>query len=185
MTSYYPPCPELDVAEWINTPEPVRLAALRGRVVLLHAFQMLCPGCITHGLPQAVRVSQAFAPGDVAVIGLHTVFEHHAVMTPAALRAFAGEFRYRFPIGIDRPRPGESIPATMHALQLGGTPSAVLLDREGRVRLHHLGQIEDLALGACIGRLLAETPPAGAHHGTPAGDNADEKDCGPSGCRIG
>jgi peroxiredoxin len=158
MADIYPTCPELDVVEWINTPQPISLSGLRGRVVLLHAFQMLCPGCITHGLPQIVRVSQAFHAADVVVIGLHTVFEHHHVMTPAALRAFVSEFRFRFPIGIDRPRQNQSIPSTMHALQLRGTPSAVLLDREGRVRLHHLGQIEDLTLGARIGQLVAERP---------------------------
>lgn len=155
-TPIYPLCPELDVTEWLNTPRPVTIAGLRGRVVLLHAFQMLCPGCVTEALPQAVRVSQAFSAHEVAVIGLHTVFEHHDVMSAAALRAFVSEFRFRFPIGIDRPRPGEGIPATMHALQLRGTPTAVVLDRVGRVRLHHLGPIDDMVLGATLGRLLGE-----------------------------
>jgi hypothetical protein len=27
-------------------------SALRGRPVLLHALQMLCPGCVAHGTPQ-------------------------------------------------------------------------------------------------------------------------------------
>jgi hypothetical protein len=27
-------------------------SGLRGRPVLLHAFQMLCPGCVAHGTPQ-------------------------------------------------------------------------------------------------------------------------------------
>ena len=38
--------PELSVAEWVNTDKPLTLAGLRGRPVLLHAFQMLCPGCV-------------------------------------------------------------------------------------------------------------------------------------------
>ena len=37
------PAPELAVSEWFNTPVPLTLEALRGRVVLLHAFQLLCP----------------------------------------------------------------------------------------------------------------------------------------------
>lgn len=45
--------PELDVIQWFNTEEPPTLAGLRGRVVVLHAFQMLCPGCVRSGLPQA------------------------------------------------------------------------------------------------------------------------------------
>jgi hypothetical protein len=34
--------PEWRVAQWFNTPQPLRLADLRGQVVLMHAFQMLC-----------------------------------------------------------------------------------------------------------------------------------------------
>jgi hypothetical protein len=47
--------PELAVSRWFNTSTPLSLTALRGRVVLLHAFQMLCPGCVAHGTPQAER----------------------------------------------------------------------------------------------------------------------------------
>lgn len=148
--------PPLLVDEWLNADGPIELAALRGKVVLLHAFQMLCPGCLSHGLPQAERVHRLFRGKDVAVIGLHTVFEHHDVMNPAALRAFNHEYRWSFPIGIDRPAASGAIPMTMQAYGLRGTPSLVLLDRRGRVRLQHFGSIDDLTLGAAIGGLLAE-----------------------------
>ena len=46
--------PELQVAQWFNTDAPVTLAGLRGKVVLVDAFQMLCPGCVTHTIPQAI-----------------------------------------------------------------------------------------------------------------------------------
>ncbi|AOB27138.1 redoxin domain-containing protein [Bordetella bronchiseptica] len=155
--------PPLQVDAWLNTPEPLELARLRGQVVVLHAFQMLCPGCLAHGLPQAERLHRLFRDDGVAVIGLHTVFEHHAVMGPEALRVFNHEYRWSFPIGIDRPDPDGDMPLTMRAYRLGGTPSLVLLDRRGRIRLHHLGRLDDLALGAAIGRLLAEDAgPAGA-----------------------
>jgi len=148
--------PPLQVDEWLNTPEPIELAGLRGKVVLLYAFQMLCPGCLSHGLPQAQRVHRMFRDDDVAVIGLHTVFEHHEVMGPAALRIFTQEYRWSFPIGIDRPSAEGGMPTTMREYAFGGTPSQVLLDRRGHIRLHHLGSIDDLALGAAIGRLLEE-----------------------------
>lgn len=51
--------------------------------MLLHTFQMLCPGCVAYGIPQAGRVHEALP--DVAVVGLHTVFEHHEAMHPPAL----------------------------------------------------------------------------------------------------
>jgi len=32
--------PELQTVGWLNTPQPITLASLRGKVVLMHAFQM-------------------------------------------------------------------------------------------------------------------------------------------------
>jgi hypothetical protein len=78
------PAPEFEADEWLNSPGPVSLASLRGKVVLLPAFQMLCPGCVLHGLPQTQRVHAAIRRDDFAVLGLHTVFEHHQAMTPVS-----------------------------------------------------------------------------------------------------
>lgn len=152
--------PEWQATEWLNTAEPLSLAALRGKVVLLHAFQMLCPGCVSHALPQAERTRQAFPDSDFAVVGLHTVFEHHDVMGAQALRAFVQEYRWRFPIGIDLASPDDPVPRTMRAWGLRGTPTHIVLDRQGFVRLNHFGRIDDLALGGLIGRLLADPRPA-------------------------
>lgn len=51
-----PMAPEWQVDVWLNTRAPLELSQLRGRVVLLHAFQMLCPSCVSHAVPQAERV---------------------------------------------------------------------------------------------------------------------------------
>jgi|CXWL01.1.fsa_nt_gi peroxiredoxin len=146
------------VSHWFNTPAPIELEDLRGRVVLVHAFQMLCPACVAHGLPQARRVHEAFRSEDVTVIGLHTVFEHHEVMGPKALQAFIHEYQLPFAIGIDQAAEAGPLPLTMAQWGLGGTPSVVLFDRQGRARLHHFGVADDLMLGAAIGQLLAEGP---------------------------
>ena len=157
MNSTHPLAPEFEVSEWLNTAAPLSLAGLRGRVVVLHTFQMLCPGCVSHGLPQAKRIREAFAEQDVAVIGLHTVFEHHDVMDADALRVFVKEYRLEFPIGIDKPANNGAIPLTMQTYALRGTPSLVLIDRWGRLRMSHFGQIDDLRAGAMIGRLINES----------------------------
>lgn len=149
--------PEWSVSEWFNTPEPITLASLRGRVVVLHAFQMLCPGCVLHGVPQTSRLFQFFDPKDVAVIGLHSVFENHAAMKPEALKVFMHEFRMKFPVGVDTAGIANRIPVTMQRYQLRGTPSLLLIDRAGRLRSHKMGQVEDLAVGAAIQQLIDET----------------------------
>ncbi len=154
--------PELAVSHWFNTPEPITLQSLRGRVVLLHAFQMLCPGCVSHGTPQAQRAQSLFRNTDLAVIGLHTVFEHHAAMTPVSLEAFIHEYRLTFPIGVDQASENDPIPVTMRRYQMRGTPSCVIIGRDGAIRHHGFGQEEDMALGAILGSLLAEKAPGAA-----------------------
>lgn len=150
------PAPEWTVMEWLNIRNGPRLADLRGKVVVLHAFQMLCPGCVLHGVPQAGRLYQFFDPEDVAVIGLHTVFENHSAMTPGVLRVFLHEFRVEFPVGVDAADEANLIPKTMRRYQMRGTPSLLLIDRTGMLRAHRAGSIEDLAAGAAIQQLVNE-----------------------------
>jgi hypothetical protein len=148
---------EWEVERWLNTPEPMALGQLRGRVVLALAFQMLCPGCVSHGLPQASRARQAFPESDLAVIGLHTVFEHHEAQgTPMALAAFLHEYRIDFPVGIDAPDPAGGLPRTMRAYGMQGTPTTLLIDRAGSLRLHKFGHLDDMRLGAAIATLMGE-----------------------------
>ena len=160
-TTSFDMAPALVVSQWFNTPAPISLEALRGRVVVLHAFQMLCPACVSHGLPQAALIREAFSEHDVVVIGLHTVFEHHEVMGAKALEVFIHEYRLAFPVGIDEPSPGRAIPRTLQAYGLQGTPSLVLIDRQGRLRLKHFGRLDDMRAGALIGQLLADGHAAG------------------------
>ena len=147
--------PELQVARWFNTDAPVTLASLRGKVVLVHAFQMLCPGCVSHAIPQAIRLDALAEPDDLVVLGLHTVFEHHAAMTPVALEAFLHEYRISFPVGIDQPATSGPLPMTMAAYGMRGTPTTLIFDRCGRLARHSFGAEDDLALGLLLGRLLA------------------------------
>lgn len=149
--------PAWDVQTWLNTELPLTLEGLRGRVVVLEAFQMLCRGCAAHGIPQMQAIHQAFPPSRVQVVGLHTVFEHHESMNETALRAFIHEYRIRYPVGIDRADPrGSPLPVTMQAWELEGTPTLMILDAQGRVRFQHFGQVDDLRVGAVIGQLVAE-----------------------------
>ncbi|MGG2398022.1 peroxiredoxin family protein [Pseudomonas sp. SH1-B] len=156
MTESYSQAPAWQVERWFNTSEPLSLERLRGKVIVLEAFQMLCPGCVSEGLPQAQRVQASFPSEQVAVIGLHTVFEHHQAMTPVSLEAFLYEYRITFPVAVDLPDPQGSAPLTMRAYAMRGTPSMVLIDKAGRIRLHYFGRVDELQLGAQIAFLIAE-----------------------------
>lgn len=181
MRADYPIAPELRVSRWFNAANPLSLAELRGRVVVLHAFQMLCPGCVSHGLPQAQALHERFSGEGVTVIGLHTVFEHHQVMSPLALAAFLHEYRYSFPIGVDQPSEDGNVPVTMRAYDLQGTPSLVLIDRHGRIRQSAFGRVDDLRLGLALGKLLSEPAPS-VEPNLPTGSDP-ATGCDTEGCR--
>ena len=55
---------------WFNVPEPLSLADLRGKLVILDFWTFCCVNCL-HILPTLRRLEQAF-PEDVAVIGVHS-----------------------------------------------------------------------------------------------------------------
>lgn len=148
------PAIELKTSIWLNTNKEILLNELLGRVVVLHTFQMLCPGCVSHGLPQALKIRNTFAESDVIVLGLHTVFEHHSVMGVDALKVFLHEYRVHYPVGIDQADTDSSIPLTMQAYGFRGTPSLIVIDRDGKIRLNHFGVLDDMIVGAQIGQLL-------------------------------
>lgn len=155
----FPLVSEWQVSQWFNTNRPLRLDDLRGKVVILHAFQMLCPACVSHGVPQAERLHRLLEGDDAVVVGLHTVFEHHEAMLPVSLEAFLHEYNITHPVGVDVAMTGNSIPVSMQTYGFQGTPSLLLIDRYGRIRHHGFGRADDLELGVMIGRLLSENVP--------------------------
>jgi hypothetical protein len=148
--------PEWQIARWLNTNSDISLATLHGRTVAALAFQMLCPGCVSHALPQLQRLRSAFSEDSLAIVGLHTVFEHHEAQDRReVLAAFLHENRIGFPVGMDSPGP-DGLPLTFRAYAMQGTPTLLLIDSEGRLRMQKFGHVDDLALGAAVATLVAE-----------------------------
>ena len=174
--------PELITIQWFNTESPITLEDLRGRVIIIKAFQMLCPGCVSHAIPQAQKIQQVFSADDVAVIGLHTVFEHHEAMTPTSLEAFLHEYRVTFPVGVDTPSQDATTPQTMALYGMRGTPTTILIDRQGRLRKHAFGQEHDLALGAEIMSLIQEKQVSKKMVSTSSASHASTSGCTEDGC---
>lgn len=159
LNSKAPLAPELAVSEWFNTTIPLTLAALRGRPVFLHTFQILCPGCVADAIPQIKRIERVFGNTDLQIIGIHTVFEHHAAMSPVTLQAFLQEYRLKSPVGVDLAEDGSDIPVTMRRFGLRGTPSSVLIGRDGSILHHAFGVEDDIAVGARIASALSAGVP--------------------------
>ncbi|MEQ1710210.1 MAG: TlpA disulfide reductase family protein [Hyphomicrobium sp.] len=147
--------PELSVTRWFNSEGSQLLAETRGKVTMIAVFQMLCPASVKHGLPQAARIASGFNDDQVAVIGLHSVFENHDKQTPDALEAFIDEHGFPFAIAADEPN-AKGLPKTFSAYELQGTPTVLLFDRQGRLRRHYLGAVDDVRLAAEVMALTME-----------------------------
>ena len=161
--------PGLEVSAWLNTPGQSPPASLHGRVVAVYAFQMLCPGCVSNAIPQAKGMYQCTGRDELAVLGLHCVFEHHEAMNERALAAFMHEYRIEFPVGIDHPGDPGPLPRTMARYRMRGTPTLLLFDRQGVLRHSLFGHVPDLQVGLLVGQLLAEPAP---------------ERCDAAGCRV-
>lgn len=128
--------------------------ALRGRPVFIHTFQLLCAGCVANSIPQVQRIERIFGHTDLQMIGIHTVFEHHAAMSPVTLKAFLREYRIKHPVGVDLADDHSDTPITMQRFALQGTPSFILIGRDGSVMHQQFGVEDDLAVGAWIAMAL-------------------------------
>lgn len=184
MSMRFSMAPELQALQWFNIKTPLSLVELRGKVVVIEAFQMLCPGCVSHGLPQAQGIAETFSPDDVVVLGLHSVFEHHEAMQPHALEVFLHEYDVRFPIAVDAPSDAGSgpVPKTMAAYDLRGTPSLLVIDRLGRLRIKHFGVVRDMRIAAAISGIVVEANGGGKQEFGAIADLASG--CTADGCTI-
>ena len=81
------PAPELVIDSWAQG-QPVTLSELLGEVVLIEVFQLNCPGCFVHALPEVLAFDQQYRQSGLTVIGLATAFEDFDINTLNNLHAF-------------------------------------------------------------------------------------------------
>src|SRR3546814_15793007 len=103
-------------------------------------------------------------------------------MTPVSLEPFLHEYRIVWPVAVDRHDDAAGIPVTMARYGLRGTPSLLLIDRQGRLRLHRFGHVPVLAVGAAIHQLLDDGDQGQAGAAT-AAVRTDKQPAGEEGVR--
>lgn len=147
--------PEIIAQRWLNSDKKRTLKAEKGKVIVVAIWQLQCPGSQKFGLPQAMRLRRAFEEDEVVVLALHMPFEKFAEQTPDKVEAYLTENEITIPVALDKPN-GEDLPETMKAYELQGTPALLIFDRQGRLRRHYLGAVDDMRLGAEVMALLIE-----------------------------
>ena len=142
--------PELvGIDPWLNTPdgEPLMLAALRDRVVLLDFWTFACVNC-QRTLPFLRRMHDQYQP-DFTVVGVHSpefAFERSVQNVERAVQAHGLEY----PVGLDN----EFL--TWNAYGNRYWPTMCLIDRAGQIRYTHIGEGDYGRTETAIRALLAE-----------------------------
>jgi thiol-disulfide isomerase/thioredoxin len=142
--------PELaGVDPWFNTPdgEPLRLATLRDRVVLLEFWTFACVNC-QRTLPFLRRMYGRYQ-AEFTVVGVHTpefAFEGSVQNVERAVR----EQGLEYPVGVDN---------GFVAWKAYGNrywPTMYVIDRAGRIRYTHVREGDYARTEGAVRALLAE-----------------------------
>lgn len=152
------PAPPLGSADHVG-PAPRPLAELKGRPVLLFLFARWCGDCKAEA-PALARLAAAYGPKGLAVVAATRLYgpgEDGTPATPADEKALVEKtWRESYP-GL------ESVPVvldtdTMVTWGASATPTYVLVDRKGVVRLYAPTRLAESELARRIEELLAEAP---------------------------
>lgn len=152
VTSMFSPkAPEIaGIASWLNS-EPLSLASLRGKVVLVDFWTYSCINCI-RTLPHLVAWDAAYRDKGLVIIGVHTPefeFEKERANVEAAL----AKHGIRYPVALDNDY------ATWRAFKNNYWPRKYLIDRTGAIVYDHIGEGGYEETEAKIQQLLSQPGP--------------------------
>ena len=157
------PAPGWEIAQWANLPEnneSLDIADLAGKVVYLYCFQSWCPGCRHRGFPTLVDLVDRYeGTEDVVFVAVQAVFEGFQINTVQAGRKMVREFGLDIPVGHDGSNGKRS--TLMRRYRTGGTPWAIIIDKQGTVRFNGFHIAPDDA-AELIDKLRDESPIASA-----------------------
>lgn len=141
------PAPELENDVWLNSP-PLRLAGLRGKVVLLEMWTFGCINCI-HTIPSVRSWHHQYKDAGLVVIGNHMPeFSYESDLdnvTEALVR-----LDVPYPVAIDNDR------RTWRAYNNRYWPTLYLIDKHGDIRYVQIGEGNYARTEEVIQALLAE-----------------------------
>jgi cytochrome c biogenesis protein CcmG, thiol:disulfide interchange protein DsbE len=125
--------------------DDLRLADLRGSVVIVNFWATWCPPCVEE-TPRLVGWSQQYADQGLRIVGVDTLFQD----SRAKVEQFVADKGVGYPILVDETG---DITRQWQARQL---PRSFVIDRDGVVRFVKLGEITEEDFVAEIAPLLGE-----------------------------
>lgn len=142
------PAPDFrDIELWLNS-EPLTLAALRGKVVLIDFWTYSCVNCL-RTLPHVTGWDRAYRDAGLVVVGVHTP-EFAFERVPGNVRGAVDDLEIDYPVALDNEY------GTWNAWLNRYWPAKYLIDRRGHVRFAHFGEGAYDETEEAIRTLLAE-----------------------------
>ncbi len=80
--------PNFGVSEWVQG-APTNFDQEKDHIVLLEIFQVNCPGCFMHAIPDAISIYHKYKDEGVRVLGMATAFEDFEKNTLENLKMLA------------------------------------------------------------------------------------------------
>lgn len=133
------------ISNWFNS-QPLKLADLRGKVVLVDFWTYGCVNCV-NTLPHVTKLYSKYRDRGLVVIGVHTPefpFEHSASNVQAALKRH----------GILYPVAQDNNSQTWNAYGNQYWPAQYIIDQNGKIVFQHAGEGQYEEIDRTVARLL-------------------------------
>jgi thiol-disulfide isomerase/thioredoxin len=131
--SQFKKAPEFtDITGYVNTPAPIKLADLKGKVVLVHFWTYTCINCI-HTIPHLNEWYQKYSNKGLVIVGVQTPefdFEKNIDDVKTAVQ----NFQIKYPVIQDNNY------VNWNAYANNYWPRDYLIDNQGLIRYNHIGE---------------------------------------------
>ncbi len=144
----YGPAPELTNTVWLNTPRPLRLADLRGKVVALAMWTFDCVNCQDE-IPWLIDWNQKYSSQGLVIIANHAP-EFNVERNLNNVKDAIAHWGIPYAVAIDNDF------STWDAYQTQYWPTLYLIDKAGNLRFRKIGEGDEAGSEAAILALLRE-----------------------------
>ena len=137
-----------DTTGYLNTPAPIKLAELKGKIVLVHFWTYTCINCL-HTIPHLNDWYTKYSNKGLIIVGVQTP-EFNDEKNIDSVKAAVQKFQIKYPVILDNNY------VNWNAYGNNYWPRDYLIDNQGLIRYNHIGEGDYAQTEQMIQSLLAE-----------------------------